>query len=275
MERGEQEPRNALRYICVNDLQDIHIGNRVGHGPPDWGGGSPSPRAAVAGGPLDRGSHKLTPLAGDRPIEHGRALADRGDRLAHGGGRGTGGRETVEPCGEVAALESGDAPEVPRGGLCGETADVAFVGAAGGGREGGKDAGRILEGVRRKRQKTGADFGGDYGGGVAHGLRPALWGCLPMIIGVIVAKRRPCVQNGRAGATDGCVGPLRRGATSPLLPLRSPLRISLALAVSGRRGGEVKMPQVIKYQETKVSPNKSAGEIMDLVAKYGGLECSA
>ena len=35
------------------------------------------------------------------------------------------------------------------------------------------------------------------------------------------------------------------------------------------------MPQVIKYQETKVSPNKSAGEIMDLVAKYGGLECSA
>ena len=29
MERGEQEPRNALRCICVNDLQDIHIGNRV------------------------------------------------------------------------------------------------------------------------------------------------------------------------------------------------------------------------------------------------------
>ena len=28
MERGEQEPRNALRCICVNDLQDIDIGNR-------------------------------------------------------------------------------------------------------------------------------------------------------------------------------------------------------------------------------------------------------
>ena len=28
MERGEQEPMNALRCICVNDLQDIHIGNR-------------------------------------------------------------------------------------------------------------------------------------------------------------------------------------------------------------------------------------------------------
>ena len=28
MERGEQEPRNALRCICVNDLQGIHIGNR-------------------------------------------------------------------------------------------------------------------------------------------------------------------------------------------------------------------------------------------------------
>ena len=27
MERGEQEPRNALRCICVNDLQDIHIGH--------------------------------------------------------------------------------------------------------------------------------------------------------------------------------------------------------------------------------------------------------
>ena len=32
MERGEQEPRNALRYICVNDLQDIHIGYCDGHG---------------------------------------------------------------------------------------------------------------------------------------------------------------------------------------------------------------------------------------------------
>ena len=31
MERGEQEPRNALRYICVNDLQDIHIGHGVRH----------------------------------------------------------------------------------------------------------------------------------------------------------------------------------------------------------------------------------------------------
>ena len=28
MERGEQEPRNALRCICINDLQDIHIGSR-------------------------------------------------------------------------------------------------------------------------------------------------------------------------------------------------------------------------------------------------------
>ena len=27
MERGEQEPRNALRVICINDLQDIHIGS--------------------------------------------------------------------------------------------------------------------------------------------------------------------------------------------------------------------------------------------------------
>ena len=28
MERGEQEPMNALMCICVNDLQDIRIGNR-------------------------------------------------------------------------------------------------------------------------------------------------------------------------------------------------------------------------------------------------------
>ena len=28
MERGEHEPRNALRCICVNALQDIHVGNR-------------------------------------------------------------------------------------------------------------------------------------------------------------------------------------------------------------------------------------------------------
>ena len=28
MERGEQEPRNALRCIGVNDLQDIHIGHQ-------------------------------------------------------------------------------------------------------------------------------------------------------------------------------------------------------------------------------------------------------
>ena len=31
MERGEREPRNALRCVCVNDLQDIHIGNRFRH----------------------------------------------------------------------------------------------------------------------------------------------------------------------------------------------------------------------------------------------------
>ena len=29
MERGEQEPRNSLRCICVNDLQDIHVGHRI------------------------------------------------------------------------------------------------------------------------------------------------------------------------------------------------------------------------------------------------------
>ena len=28
MERGEQEPMNALIFIFINDLQDIHIGNR-------------------------------------------------------------------------------------------------------------------------------------------------------------------------------------------------------------------------------------------------------
>ena len=36
MERGEQEPRNALICICINDLQDIHIGYRECAGSKSW-----------------------------------------------------------------------------------------------------------------------------------------------------------------------------------------------------------------------------------------------
>ena len=64
MERGEQEPRNALRYICVNDLQDIHIGSRCCHGR-DGDRGVPETVARSRPTPARRRATKALPRCGD------------------------------------------------------------------------------------------------------------------------------------------------------------------------------------------------------------------
>ena len=51
MERGEQEPRNALRFICINNLQDIHIGRRGSRANTSCPATSPVDAAIAAGTP--------------------------------------------------------------------------------------------------------------------------------------------------------------------------------------------------------------------------------
>ena len=61
MERGEQEARNALRCICINDLQDIHIGSPVTARVP--APADPAPSMGVANVPLESVAAVHGPLA--------------------------------------------------------------------------------------------------------------------------------------------------------------------------------------------------------------------